>query len=146
MKAAATMECTAAVKADRGSTAVKSTACEAARCRRASDKPTTPDVASSVVARTAVEPAAVIAMEPGTGTDEDAICEPIRSVVAVGSAGVRVIAVVTVGTDGGGSINGAVNRPNAEPHADAHLRLGSSGAKESQNSKQNSVFEVSHKF
>src|SRR6202012_4602540 len=48
-------------------------------------------VASAVVAATVV-PAA----EPGTSADEDAANEPVRTVVAVRSAGIRSVAVVAV--------------------------------------------------
>ena len=49
----------------------------------------------SAEARASAETAAE-AMEPGTGTDEDAAGEPARAVVAVRGACVRVIIVVAV--------------------------------------------------
>jgi hypothetical protein len=49
-------------------------------------------------------------VKPWAGTDEDAICEPLRAVVAVGSAAIWRGIVVTVGTSRG--------------HADADADLG----------------------
>ena len=136
MKAPATMECAAGVKAAPS---------ETARGGWARHKPATSGIAPTVEARAAVKAAAVITVEPGASADKDAIHEPVRPVVAVGSAGVWIIVVVTIGTDRSRSINWPVNRPNAEPHPDTHLRLGGSGTQESQNSEKNSIFEVSHK-
>jgi hypothetical protein len=58
--------------------------------------------ASPVITATPVVPAAAIiaAVEPGAGTDEDATGEVIRAVIAVWSAGVRIVAVITVGACG----------------------------------------------
>jgi hypothetical protein len=41
----------------------------------------------------------VTTVEPGTGSDEDAACEPIRPVIAIGSAVIRGVVEVTVRTD-----------------------------------------------
>jgi hypothetical protein len=43
---------------------------------------------------------AVVAVIPRAGADEDSTDEPIRPVVSVGGAGVRVIIVVAIGADG----------------------------------------------
>ena len=46
----------------------------------------------------------VEAMEPRAGTDEDAACEPVRAVLAVGRASVGVIAIVSVRADRRGTV------------------------------------------
>ena len=42
----------------------------------------------------------VVAVEPRSSSDENAACEPLRAVVAVGRACIRVVSIVAVGTDG----------------------------------------------
>lgn len=63
---------------------------------------------------------AVVAAVPGTGANEDAMHEVIRAVVAVGGAGIGIIAVVTVGADGGGPNRDSYGS-NADANADANL-------------------------
>ncbi len=53
-----------------------------------------------IAAPVAVPMIAVVAAIPGTGADEDAAAEPIRSVESVGRAGVWVVVVVAVGAHG----------------------------------------------
>jgi hypothetical protein len=104
-----------------------------------------PVIAMSVVAMS-VEPAAIKsatveamaieAVEPGAGADEDAAGEVIRSVVAVRSAGVRIVAVVTVSADwrrADGAVHGTYS--NAHPN----LCVGTTRG-EKQNSQQSSIF------
>jgi hypothetical protein len=55
-------------------------------------------VSASIIATT-VEAAAIVAVEPGAGADENAADEVVRSVVAVWRAGVRIVTVVTIGAD-----------------------------------------------
>ena len=95
-----------------------------------------------VVSAVAVEAMAIAAVEPGAGTDEDSTDEVIRSVVAVWSAGVRSVAVVTVGAD----------RRRADravywtySHSYANLRVGVARGKK-QNSQQSNIFKVTHVF
>jgi hypothetical protein len=57
-----------------------------------------PAVVAVASAVSVVSSAIVAAAEPGTSADEDAANEPIRTVVAIRSAGVRSIAVVTIST------------------------------------------------
>ena len=91
----------------------------------------TPIVAVAVITASAVEAAAIVAaVEPRAGADEDAADEVVRPVVAVGSAGVRIVAVVTVGA-GRRRADGTVN--GAYPNTDANLRVGAARGK-----KQNS--------
>ena len=63
-----------------------------------------------------VETAAIVAVEPGAGSDEDSSDEVVRPVVAVRSAGVRIVTVVTVGA-GGCRANGAVDGAYSNGHA-----------------------------
>ena len=45
----------------------------------------------------------IVAVKPWAGPDEDAVGEPVRAIVAVGSAGVGSVVVVAVGAIGGDS-------------------------------------------
>ena len=88
-------------------------------------------ITAAVIAATTVEAAAVVAaVKPRAGADEDASGEIVRAVVAVWRASVRIVAVVTVSADWGGT-DGAVH--GAYPDAHAKLRLGGTSGK-----KQNS--------
>jgi hypothetical protein len=88
-----------------------------------------PVVTVAVIPAT-VEAVAIVAVVPGAGADEDAAGEVIRSVVAVWSAGVRIVAVVAVSADwrrADGTVYGTYS--NAHPN----LRVGAARSK-----KQNS--------
>ena len=71
-----------------------------------------------VVAVVHVAEEAGTAVVPGTRSDEETAVEPVRSVVAVGSAVVGGVIEVAVGADGGGT----------EADTDGNLRGGCSGA------------------
>lgn len=73
----------------------------------------------TVVARMAVERAAMVSMEPRTGANKDSAGEPLRPVVTVRRAGVGVIVVVTVGAHRSGADPGW---PNANGNANANGR------------------------
>jgi hypothetical protein len=95
-------------------------------------------VEAATIVTAAIKSATVEAMpvEPGAGADEDAACEVVRSVEAVRSAGVRIVAVVTVGADwrrADGTVHGTYS--NAHPN----LRVGTARGKK-QNSQQSSIF------
>ena len=78
-------------------------------------------VAVPIVAVTpVVRPVPVV--EPGAGTDEDAVHEVVRAVETVGRAGVRIIAVVAIGADRGGT--------NANADTNADLRVGTACGEE----------------
>ena len=95
--------------------------------------------AMAVIAATTVEAAAIVAaVEPWAGADEDAADEVVRAIVAVGRAGVRIVAVVTVGADRRGAVNWAY------ADADANLRVGAARRGEKQNSQQCTIFQVTH--
>jgi hypothetical protein len=89
-------------------------------------------VAAAIISAT-VEAVAIVAVEPGAGADEDATDEVIRPVVAVWSASVRIVAVVTVSADWRGAVHGTYSNGHA------NLRVGASRGKK-QNSKQSSIF------
>jgi len=59
----------------------------------------------------------VIAVVPRTCADEDATREPLRSVKAIGCAGVRIIVVVAIGAYGGRPV--VRGRPNSHADNDA---------------------------
>lgn len=86
--------------------------------------------AAAVIAPTVEAATVVAAVVPGAGADEDAADEVVRSVVAVRSAGVRIVAVVTKGADRRWA-DGAVYRTYPDSHA--NLGLGAAGG-EKQNS------------
>jgi hypothetical protein len=104
--------------------------------------------ASSVVAIMSVVPVAVItaatveataivaAVVPGAGADEDAADEVVRSVEAVRSAGVRIVAVVTISAGG--------RRPDRAVHgtySNAHGKLCMSVSRsEEQNPHECNIF------
>jgi hypothetical protein len=75
----------------------------------------------------------VVAVEPGAGADEDTAREVVRSVVAVWRAGVRIVAVVTIGADRRWSNDGT--------HPDSHANLGVGAARsKKQNSQESNIF------
>ena len=88
------------------------------------------------VAWAAIETVAVVAVIPRTGADEHATYKPARTVVAIGRAGVRIIAVVTIGADRRWS-NAGVHGT----YADTHSNLGVSASRgKKQNPQQCSIF------
>jgi len=66
-----------------------------------------------------VESRAVESVEPWPRPDEHAAYEPFRPVIAVGSAGVRVIGIIPIGADG----RGIHRRPYANPDTHTDLRV-----------------------
>ena len=88
-------------------------------------------ISVAIVTATTVEAAAVVAaVVPGASADEDATEEVVRAIVAVGSAGVGIVAVVTVGADWRWA-DGAVHGTYSNRYAD--LRVGAARG-EKQNS------------
>jgi hypothetical protein len=57
-------------------------------------------VTPSTVVAPAIIAASVVAVVPGTGTDEDAAAEIVRTVISIWSASVRIVGVITVSADG----------------------------------------------
>ena len=96
-------------------------------------------IAATIIATT-VEAAAVVPVIPGAGADKDTADEVVRAVVAVGCAGVWIVAVVAVGADRSRA-DGAVN--GAYPDGNANLRVGITRGKK-QNSQQCNIFQVTH--
>jgi hypothetical protein len=74
-------------------------------------------VIAAAVAVTATVVATPVAVVPGTGADEDATDEPVRSVVSVGGAIVRGIIVVAIGADWRGAVIDGCAYANAEGDA-----------------------------
>jgi len=70
-----------------------------------------------------IEAATIVAVIPRPGTDEDAAYEIIRSVITIRGASIRIVAVITIRTNG--------RRPNARNHrtdSNAHGNLSMSAA------------------
>src|ERR1700677_790513 len=78
--------------------------------------------------------------EPRTGADEQSTREPIRSVVAIRCASVRVIPVISVIAR-----RRCAKVDRSKPHAHTHLSL-RVGQGQHQNTDQSQMFYVSHKF
>jgi hypothetical protein len=100
-------------------------------------------VAVTIVSAAAIEAVTIVAaVIPGAGADEDATGEVIRPIVAVRSAGVRIVAVVPVSADrrgADGAVYGAYSYSNSNPY----LRLGIACSKK-QYSQQCNIFQVTH--
>jgi hypothetical protein len=102
----------------------------------------------SVVAATVVSPAAVVAVIPRADADEDASDEVVRPVVAVGSARVRSVGIVTVRTARRRSVAfitvvvvvGSVAIVGANLNADGNLRGGCDHRSQRQNTQNSNVF------
>lgn len=87
---------------------------------------TSVEPAAAVEARATVESAAV-AVEPRARADEDSTGEPLRAVVAVRRARIRVIRVVTVGARRSWAVSRTdshCDRANSDAYCDS-LRIGS---------------------
>ena len=85
-------------------------------------------VAAPIVAVTPVV-RSVPAVEPRAGADEDAVHEVVRAVEAVGGAGVRIITVVAIGADRGGTDRDS-HGTNANADTNADLRVGTACGEE----------------
>jgi hypothetical protein len=98
-------------------------------------------VAAPVIGpRPTIVATAVVAVEPRSGADKDAVHKPIRAVVAIGSASIRVVIVVAVSAGGGRTV---VHR-TSDADRDTHLGLGAAAKNEKQQAKQSCVLEISH--
>jgi hypothetical protein len=118
---AATMEAATAVKV---ASTVEATAVEIAAAIAMIKSTSVP--AASVVPAAAIIPTAtvtvsasvvavsVIAVVPGASADEDAACEPIWPVIAVGRASVGIIIVVAISADWRWAVIGRRSKSNAE--------------------------------
>jgi len=92
---------------------------------------------------------------PGTGSNEDASYEPVRTVVAIGGTGIRRIAIVAIGAYGGYGVcigvwisRGRVSliSRNADSDSDRNLcvRLCRRHQHDTEYSQQRNVFEKPH--
>jgi hypothetical protein len=119
MKAtAATMEATAAAEAF----TAESTAVEPATMKAAIKATATVEAAMRAAIRETIsvpeaKATAPETMKPGTCADEDAAVEPVRSVVSVGRAGVRIIVVIAIGAGGSCAVIDRPSKSNAEGDA-----------------------------
>ncbi len=89
-------------------------------------------ITATPVVAASVKTAPIVAVIPGAGTDEEAINEVARAIVAIRGAGIRIIAVVTVGTDRSWP-NCSIHGTNS--HSDRNLGLRAGCGKE-QNAQQ----------
>ena len=94
-------------------------------------------VAMAVIPATVEAVAIVAAVEPRASADEDAADEVVRPVIAIRGAGVRIIAVVTVGANRRWA-DGAVDGTYSNGHA--NLRVSAARGGKKQNSQQCNIF------
>jgi hypothetical protein len=85
----------------------------------------------------AVESVAIVAVIPRACTDEHTAREPAGPIIAIGRASVRIISVVTVGTNRRGSY---ARRDRAHSNTHGNLSVSASCNSKKQNSKQRSIF------
>jgi hypothetical protein len=115
METTTTMEATAVEALTMESTAVETLATEAAT------KATIKAAATVEAAMKAAIKEAISVPEaeapPGSGADEDATIEPVRAVIAVGRAGVRIIIVVAISAGWRRSVIHRRSKSNAESDA-----------------------------
>ena len=79
------------------------------------------------------------AVVPRARTDKHASYEPIRSVVAVRRASVRIVIVIAISADRSGAVIAGTN-----PHADCDLRLRIGRRQRQHHRKQRQIFEITH--
>ena len=102
--------------------------------------------AAIVAAVAPVAGTAIIGVIPGTCANKHATNEPTRTVVAIRSAGVRVVTVIAIGTDGrraisiGRTVAIAGSDTHANTNAHANLCLGGRCGRESEDCKQCKIF------
>jgi hypothetical protein len=89
------------------------------------------------VAWASIEAVAIVAVIPRAGTDEHSTREPARPIIAIRRASVRIVSVVTVGTNGGGSY---ARRDRTHSNADRNLGVSVSRNSKKQHSQQCSIF------
>ena len=111
---AAATEAVAAVEVSAAIAAIKS-ACVSAATVVATAAAIIP--AATVAVSATIVAVSIIAVIPGAGADEDTAYEPIRSVEAIGCAGVRIIIVVAVGADWRWAVVGRAADSDAEGDA-----------------------------
>src|ERR1700691_2266536 len=144
MASAATVEATPASTMEAApASAMKSSAAPEAPGRTASKAASTGKAASTrkaAEARSETPTPKARSTEPRTGADEQSTREPIRSVVAIRCASVRVIPVISVIAR-----RRCAKVARSKPHAHTHLSL-RVGQGQHQNTYQSQMFYVSHKF
>jgi hypothetical protein len=98
-------------------------------------------VEAAAIIAASIEAATVVAVKPGAGADKHAAYKVVRPVIAIGRAGIRVVAIITVGAHRRRSKACGVHRTYSNAHGNLCPRV--SCGKE-QNAQQCSIFEVSH--
>jgi hypothetical protein len=93
--------------------------------------------ATPISASSPAQATAPVPVVPGTGADEYSIREPVRPVVAIRGAGIRVIIVVPVRTDRRPS-HVAISRPESHANTHPYLRL-RIGKRHHQNRQQREI-------
>lgn len=138
---------TGSIKA--GSALKSATSRKSALCKTAAESRTARITAPSPVAGTAIEPAAIVPVEPWPGTDENAADKPIGAVVTVRSASIRRIIVIAVETIRWTvSVIAGVSETDANPNTNLSLR-GRNCEKncyKTQNCKHREISQMTHLF
>ena len=75
-------------------------------------------------------------MKPRASTDENTTNKPVGTIVAIGSAGIRIVSVVSISTDRSNS-----HRPNADSNSHLCLRI---CQRYHQYRQQCYVFQITH--
>src|SRR5215467_2148219 len=121
-------------------TAIIGSACNISR-------PASPTPSRTAVNSAVPEPRRVSEVIPRTGTNEYAVHEIARSVVAVGSASVRIVGVISIAanrrTPNICRADGNSDRANTDSNSDPHLRL-RIGQGNHHHRNQRHVLQVSH--
>jgi hypothetical protein len=141
-----------AMEASAAHVAVEAATCEAASNRTAAITATvrysvsiTVTGSSIPIASVSIIPAAVaivatvaVATVPGAGPDEDAAAKPRRTIVPIGRAGVGIVAVITIGANGGRITISPVHRAT-DPYSHGNLSMGNRCGREQQDTQYSEI-------
>jgi hypothetical protein len=95
-----------------------------------------PEASASIESRAAVEAIRVIAVEPRAGTYEQPAHEPVRAVVAVGSATIGSVGIVAIRA---GRRTICIAAPHSNSYAKPHLGMRSGGRRKGANCQQRKI-------
>jgi hypothetical protein len=108
-----------------------------------------PVTATSPVARTAVEPAAIVAVEPWAGADENAADKPIGPIVTVRSASIRSVIVIAIETIWW-TVRVIAGVSETDANSDTNLSLRGRNCEKNcyktQNCKHRKISQITHLF
>jgi hypothetical protein len=93
---------------------------------------------SIVPAVVAIVATVAVAMVPGAGTDKDAAAKPRRAIVPIRRAGVGIVAVITIGANGGRITISPVHRAT-DPYSHGNLSMGNRRGREQQDTKYSEI-------